>query len=441
MKILSVTISGFKNLQKSKINLGRIVAIVSPNNYGKSNFLEAIDFGIYFISASEKVRKTMMSYVGGIPINNLLAMEDFFFEIEFDNGTNDEYRYVKYGYSFSWYRDDGSGQRITDEWLEARPGQNVKYTKFLDRKSGKYKKKKYTNSYRTIRPNSSQLSIDLLSAMNEIAINPIIKSIKHLDYNVCSSLDLDDRFQPMPIDYVSENDEIGSVCFDDRDVPRAIYKLKQMYPEKYQLFIEAIHTLFPDFSDITVESYSIFKNYSPEISLIVSKNGESDAVKEDIPFKIRDEIYRIYVKSKSINQPMDIARMSTGTKRIFWLLANIFIASTKKMCFIGVEELETSIHPRLLKNLLEILDEALEDTSIIISSHSPFLIQYIKPDKIYVGCPNDNGIALFKRLKNTKSKQFIGMAKDNGMSLGEYIFELLSGDPDNENILSFYLEG
>ena len=50
MKIKSVTVGGFKNLDKTKLLLDNITAIISPNNYGKSNLLEAIDFGCEFLS-------------------------------------------------------------------------------------------------------------------------------------------------------------------------------------------------------------------------------------------------------------------------------------------------------------------------------------------------------------------------------------------------------
>lgn len=443
MKIRSITIGGFKNLQKSKIELQSIVAIVSPNNYGKSNLLEAINFGIDFISASERDRKTMMRWIKGIPINKALANDDFFFEIEFLNDMDDEYRFAKYGFSFSWFRDDGSGQRITDEWIEARPNESVKYTSYLKRNEGKYRKEKDTNSFRKIKLNDSQLSIDALVIMDELPINPLIQAIKKIDYRVCSSLDLRDRFQPIPIDYV-QDDELEAIAFDDNDVPRAIYKLGQLDPEKYDLFLDAIYTLFPEFSEISVKPYTIRTDDPPKISMVVSTEKGAKETEDDlanVPFKLKDEIYRIFITSKDLNQPIDITRMSTGTKRIFWLLVNVFIAASKKMSFIGVEELETSIHPKMLKNLLEFLDEVLNDSSLIITSHSPFLVQYIKPERIIVGCPNDNGTAQFKKIKSNKIKQMVNLSRDHGMALGEYIFELLSGDSDSRKILSFFLEG
>ena len=37
MKINSITVGGFKNLNTTKLELDNICAIISPNNYGKSN--------------------------------------------------------------------------------------------------------------------------------------------------------------------------------------------------------------------------------------------------------------------------------------------------------------------------------------------------------------------------------------------------------------------
>lgn len=442
MKLKSITVGGFKNLQRSKIEMNNIIAIVSANNYGKSNLLEAIDFGIKFLTANEKDRRSMMRYVRGIPINTSLAGEDFYFEVCFENQEDTDFRFVRYSYSFAWYRDDGKGQRITDEKIEARPNESVKYTSYLKREEGKYRKDKNTNAFRNILFNDSQLAVDVLSLIVDIPLFPVIDAIRHIDYRVCSSLDLRDRFQPFPIEYIGVEDGNDLIAFDDRDVPRAIYHLKQLDPDNYDLFVEAVTTLFPEFSEISVEPYSISSNSASLIPVrITAKDSDSKTEEtENIPFRIRDEIYRVFIKSRNINQPVDITRMSTGTKRIFWLLANVFIASSRGMSLIGVEELETSIHPKLLKNLLEFLDEVLEDTSMIISSHSPFLIQYIKPERLYVGVPDDKGTALFKRIKGTKIRQFISLARDNGMSAGEYLFELLSGDTESKELLRFYME-
>ena len=142
MRIKAITIGGFKNLKRSRLQLDNTTIIASPNNYGKSNLLEAINFGVEFIKAKSKDRKSMMRWVKGIPINSELENDEFFFEIEFENQNLTEYRFGKYGFTFSWYKDDKSGQKITGEWIEARANESVRYTSFLKREAGLYRKEK-----------------------------------------------------------------------------------------------------------------------------------------------------------------------------------------------------------------------------------------------------------------------------------------------------------
>jgi len=450
MKIKSVTVGGFKNLKETHLQLSNITAIISPNNYGKSNLLEAIDFGTDFLLCNSRERKTMMRWIKGIPINKSIADSEFIFQVEFEDEALDaEYRFVRYGYKFAWFRDDGSGQRITDEWIDARASESVRYTSFLKRREGKYRKEKATNSFRKIILEESQLAIDILGAIEDIAIQPVIKAIRKIDYHVCSSLDLGDRFQAAPIEYINEKDT-GSISFDDKDVPRALYKLMERDPQKYELFREAVFDLFPDFIDVSIQAYELKKGDASINMILADSEGNISSLNEEaeempdvseIPFRIKDELYSVLVTNEHLNQPINMSMMSTGTKRVFWLLANVFIAGTNGMSIVGVEELETSIHPRLLKRLLEVLNEALENTSLIISSHSPFLVQYLKPEKIYVGHPNEDGTAEFKKIQGNKVKALIASSRNLGMSVGEFLFELMAGDADSASMLSFYLEG
>jgi predicted ATPase len=173
---------------------------------------------------------------------------------------------------------------------------------------------------------------------------------------------------------------------------------------------------------------------------VSKKDQPVGEIQEEIPFKIREHIYRLFVKSTYMNQPVSMANMSTGTKRAIWLLTNAFVANLVNAGMIGIEEIETSIHPRMIKNLLEIINEALGNAPLIVSSHSPYLVQYLKPEKIYVGVPNEDGVAEFRRIQKTKVKHVVANARDLGLSVGEYLFELLSGDSDSFEILESYLE-
>ena len=82
MNINQITVSGFRNVKKCTLNFDELISLVSTNNYGKSNSLGGIDFGIDFIKASEIGKKNMMAWVKGIPLNKELASENYKINLE-----------------------------------------------------------------------------------------------------------------------------------------------------------------------------------------------------------------------------------------------------------------------------------------------------------------------------------------------------------------------
>lgn len=439
MKINSITVGGFKNLSLTKLELDKICAVISPNNYGKSNMLEAIDFGLDFIHESRKGRRNMMGWIKGIPLCLALENAQYVFEIEFEDELLGEYQFVKYGYSFIWHRDDEMGTKIADEWIETRENTSVRYTSFLKRKEGKYRKGKSTNAYRKIELDGLRLAIDVLGLIDDIEIGHVVKAVQDVVYRMCSSLDLRNRYQPVPLEYIEDEEDL--IRFDDTDVPKALSRLRTKAPDKYELFEDAVLTLFPEFTNITLKEFALTDTPIEKMTVTVSGTElTQEEIQKEIPFKMREQVYRLFVDSIYLNQPMSMANMSTGTKRVIWLLANAYIASYVGAGLIGIEEIETSIHPRMIRQLLEILTEAAGSAPLIISSHSPYLVQYLKPDNLYVGVPNKNGAAEFRKIQKNKVKLLISNARDMDLSVGEYLFELLSGDSDAFVILDSFLE-
>lgn len=437
MKLLKITVGNFKNIAKTTIQLSKITALVSTNNYGKTNLLEAIQFGFDFIAASSKGRNNMMHWSKGIPLAPSLAGEEFVFSIEFDAPELGEYRFVRYGFAFSWFNDQETGARITDEVIEMRANESVRYTSYLKRDKGLYKGGKAKTNFRKVNLVKDALAIDALSLIDDIDIADVIVAIKTLSYRMCNTLELDNSFKPNPIEFDFGSN--SSVVFDDDDIPRAISVLKRDNPDQYKVFLDTIYDLFPEFLNVALQAYTINGETVKAKAIMVSA-GEEEVDKPDIPYRIRDEIYKLIIESRHLNQPISMEYMSTGTKRIFWLIANAVFAGCYKTSFLGVDEVETSIHPKMIQSLLEALSEILGESTMLITSHSPYLVQYLKPGSIYVGVPNEDGVAKFRKIQQSKIKQLISVTRDLETSVGEYLFELMSGDDDSAEILSAYLE-
>ena len=135
MEITSIKIDGFANLDKIELEIERFNTLVALNNFGKSNVINAIDFGIKFITASDSSRKSMMAYREVIPINKEIANRPFSFEIGLTlklRGKKEQF--INYGYRFEWIRDrKNTGQRITHEFLKVKEKSDRKFTTYMSR--------------------------------------------------------------------------------------------------------------------------------------------------------------------------------------------------------------------------------------------------------------------------------------------------------------------
>ena len=122
------------------------------------------------------------------------------------------------------------------------------------------------------------------------------------------------------------------------------------------------------------------------------------------------------------------------------MLTYAIIADVKGLSLIAFEEPENSIHPGLLQSYLRVLNQLTEKCKIIFTSHSPYIIQYLEPSNIYIGIPNSDGVARFGRISKAGERAILKESSENNESLGNDIFDLLTGNEDELDDLSVYME-
>jgi predicted ATPase len=103
------------------------------------------------------------------------------------------------------------------------------------------------------------------------------------------------------------------------------------------------------------------------------------------------------------------------------------------------EELENSVHPRLLQNLLQVVTELASNTKVITTSHSPYLVKYLSPSNIQLGLPTHSGVAEFKAIKPSKVNKVLRQASAEEVSIGEYLFDMmLDAEADDEMLNGYF---
>ena len=426
MKLLGVKIEGFRNIKNNSIEFGDgITSLVSTNSYGKSNLMLAIDFAVDFIKAEKKDKEDMMGSVFGIPFNryvqNLNFVADFMFEAQIGRKTF----IVNYGFEFEWIKNEG-GKKIVKEWLAVKEdGKTQKFTKLINRDEKALYKPSVTGRCNVILSVSeSELMINKLLSEDNLYYYEILTQLNKIKVHYERHLDASSFYVAFPL-MLKEDEEFDLNNIDS--IPRVIYKLKNKYPDKYQILESAFLQLFPNITTIDVREIDLGKHHGIDFP-------------SDAPYTVSNKVYSMFVQDSNLNQPLDFRSLSDGAKRVFMMLACTVIADIKGISLIEFEEPENSVHPGLLQSYLTVLSQLANECRIIVASHSPYIIQYLDIRDIYIGKPNEHGLADFSCVEQKKIKQLLRDASSESNSLGSYIFELLSGGEDEVAILMNYLE-
>lgn len=256
MEILNISISGFRNISNVNLNFDKVTALVGLNGYGKSNVIDAIDFGFDFIHANRGIREALMSSKKNIPILKSIAGKKFDFEIELRLISNQKSYDVKYDFSFSWHTEKETA-KIENEILKIKKNlENQKYNLFISRNgnNAKIKTSESGRCSKNIKIESNDLVINKLLSFDDLYYADIINQINSVQYYVERHLDASQSFVPSPFVFKGFKElELHGM----QSIPRAIFFLKKDFPRKYELLIDAFKQLFPNIKDINVREIKL----------------------------------------------------------------------------------------------------------------------------------------------------------------------------------------
>ena len=423
MKIQAVLIDGFKNLSNVRISFDNITALVALNNFGKSNVLSGIDFGIDFIKASIEDKKDMMSNSNLIPINCSMIGRNYRDEMEVSTDVNEEEYIIQYGFEFEWKDNEDKEPRIVSEFLKIKLNEKgQKFTQLINRTADTalYKSSETGRCSSKIKVEDAELIVNKLRAYDELYYAEIVTKLNGMKIYMENNLDAKSFYRPDPIIRKGFEDEMISA----NNLPRVIYNLKRQRPDKFELLKDVYSQLFPDIEDVIVKNFQL-------------KAETENQLPEDAPFVFTDIVYVLFVKEKNLANPVNFSMMSDGAKRVFMILTKIIVSSVSNISLIAIEEPENSIHPGLFQAYIQIISQLLDDCKVIITSHSPYIISYLNPSWIHVGMNRKAGVAEFFTFRKSGQKQLENDAAGFNMSMGDYLFSLLA---DSESNISDYLE-
>jgi predicted ATPase len=138
-----------------------------------------------------------------------------------------------------------------------------------------------------------------------------------------------------------------------------------------------------------------------------------------------DEQVRLEWQQKGSDFPFQPSQLSDGTIRFICLATAL--SQPHPPAAIVIDEPELGLHPYAISILANLIQSASERTQVIISTQSPILVDYFKPEDIVV-VNREQSHSTFKRLESKELTEWL-----NDYSVGElWQKNVVRGGPSNE---------
>jgi predicted ATPase len=134
----------------------------------------------------------------------------------------------------------------------------------------------------------------------------------------------------------------------------------------------------------------------------------------------------LQIKDAPFEQPILSKYASDGTLKMLAYLTLLYDPVPPQL--VGIEEPENQLHPRLLQELCEECRKASGETQLLVTTHSPFFVNALKANELWVLYRDEKGFTRAKRAVDMKGiPEFV----NSGALLGDLwikgFFEV--GDP------------
>lgn len=378
-RIESLKVRNYRALKKITLDkLTPMTVLLGPNGSGKStifdvfNFLsECFQYGLRHAWDRRGRSKELKSRGADGPI---------VFELKYreQSGTP----VITYHLAI----DEGlKGPEVVAEWLQWRRGKRGKPFRFLEFSNGLGKAVSGEEPDETDKRSESNLRSPDLIAVNtlgQLSDHPRVAALREFITGwYVSYLAIDQtRHQPEagPQERLSKNGD---------NLANVIQYLKEQHPERLE------------------KIFSVLRQRIPRLERV-------DAA------PMPDGRLLLQIKDAPFEQPVLSKFASDGTMKMLAYLTVLY--DPEPPHFIGIEEPENFLHPRLLPELAEECRAAAENSQLFITTHSPFLLNAMRAEEVRVLYRDEEG---FTQVVKASDIQGIPQMIAAGASLGHLWME------------------
>lgn len=301
-----------------------------------------------------------------------------------------EFPLITYHLSVDEHR---GGPVVVEEWLQWRRGEHGKPFRFLDYHEG------HGRAVSGERPDEQDKRIEVpLHSPDLLAVNALGQFAEHPRVAALRSFITGWYVSYLSAESARGQPEAGPqerLTKTGDNVANVIQYLAEQHPEH----LEAI--------------FATLRKRVPRIEKVLA---------EIMP----DGRLLLQIKDAPFNHPVLAKFASDGTLKMLAYL--VLLNDPMPPPFIGIEEPENFLHPRLLPELAEECRSAAAHTQLLVTTHSPFFLNALRPKEVRVLWRDEKGYTQTKRVSDLKGvPEFV----NHGALLGHLWMEgqLGVGDP------------
>jgi len=398
MFLKNITINNFKSIKKASVSFENgLNILIGKNGAGKSNLLQFIYQRVYYPT------------IAGWLFSNVNHEYQFIISYRKQNVSNELIVYIK--------REKVILKEEVRYLIEIR---------FSEIENGKFLSKEKSISY-------NEYEGDVMSN-NEL--NDFLKGISLLNNFKRTIVDFEIPNKPYWLGLPNKYEiEIDTIIASDKHqgVLGIIFLLsnlinirflKQKFILKSNLDLKFVVEIFQmSFQDF-IEKYQL-NHYLPKYSPIqeIRINPNINIYKTDDKILVEN----LLIDFKVNDNWVPWSYLSDGAKRLFYLITQCLSIDDG---LVLIEEPELGIHPHQLYGLMEFIKEQSADKQIIISTHSPIVLDILSPDelnRINIVKLTEEGTQFYKL-----DEEQINTAKKYMNEVGELSYYWLHSDLENE---------
>ncbi|MEG4287928.1 AAA family ATPase [Microcoleus sp. C2C3] len=274
---------------------------------------------------------------------------------------------------------------IAEEWLHWRRGQYGQPFRFLHFKKGEGQ----VISGESPNEESERIT-EKLESSEFLAVNTLGQFAKHPRVSALRRFITGWYLSYLTADHTRSLPEAGAqerLSATGDNLPNVIQYLKEQHPQRLEEILKTLSGRIPRLEKVEAS---------------IMQDGRLLLEIKDAPF----------------SHPILAKFASDGTLKLLAYLTVLYDPSPPQL--VGIEEPENHLHPRLLPHIAEECRAASANTQLMVTTHSPFFVDSLKPEELWVLYRDEKG---FTQTKRTADMQGVKQFMEHGALLGSLWME------------------